>query len=109
MSLPRVVEAIGLRKVYPLPAETDELSGGERQRVAIARAIVRRPALLLADEPTGNLDFDNGRKIFGLFRDLAARSRLVVLVATHNLELAALADRLIRLRDGRLVPAGERS
>ena len=99
-----LVDLAGKARRYP-----DELSGGERQRVAIARAIVRRPALLLADEPTGNLDFDNGRKIFRLFRDLAAASRLAVLVATHNLELAAMADRVIRLRDGRLVPAAEGS
>jgi len=99
-----LVDLAGKARRYP-----DELSGGERQRVAIARAIVRRPALLLADEPTGNLDFENGRKIFRLFRDLAAASRLAVLVATHNLELAAMADRVIRLRDGRLVPAGEGS
>ncbi len=84
----------------------DELSGGERQRVAIARALVRRPALLLADEPTGNLDLENGRRIFALFRDLVARHRLAALVATHNLELASMADRELRLSDGRLVGGG---
>ncbi len=91
----------GKERRYP-----DELSGGERQRVAIARAIVHRPALLLADERTGNLDFENGRRIFGLFRDLVAGSRLTVLVATHNLELASLAERAILLRDGRLAVDG---
>jgi putative ABC transport system ATP-binding protein len=83
-----------------------ELSGGERQRVAIARSIVHRPVLLLADEPTGNLDTENGRKIFGLFRELASEGSLAALVATHNRELAALTDRRIHLKDGRIV-AGE--
>ncbi len=80
----------------------DELSGGERQRVAIARAIVCGPALLLADEPTGNLDQENGQRIFSLFRELVRKRGLATLVATHNLELAALADRRLLLRDGRL-------
>jgi len=83
-----------------------ELSGGERQRVAIARAIVHRPVLLLADEPTGNLDSENGRKIFALFRELVSRGDLSGLVATHNQELAALTDRRIYLRDGRIVQKG---
>jgi putative ABC transport system ATP-binding protein len=81
----------------------EELSGGERQRVAIARALVHRPSLLLADEPTGNLDSENGRKIFSLFRELVAKHRLCALMATHNEELARLADRILHLRDGRLV------
>jgi len=102
----QVLEQVGLSdKAYRYP---EELSGGERQRVAIARAIVHRPALLLADEPTGNLDSANGRRIFALFRDLATQGNLSALVATHNLELAALADRRLHLCDGRLV-AGEGS
>jgi putative ABC transport system ATP-binding protein len=81
----------------------NELSGGERQRVAIARAIVHQPVLLLADEPTGNLDSENGRRIFALFRDLVSKGDLSALVATHNRELAALTDRRIYLKDGRIV------
>jgi len=84
-----------------------ELSGGERQRVAIARAIVHQPVLLLADEPTGNLDSQNGRKIFALFQDLVSKGDLSALVATHNLELAALATRRVYLKDGCIVPGGE--
>ncbi len=83
-----------------------ELSGGERQRVAIARAIVHRPVLLLADEPTGNLDSENGRKIFGLFQELVSKGDLAALVATHNQELATLTDRRIYLKDGCLVQGG---
>jgi ABC-type lipoprotein export system ATPase subunit len=81
----------------------NELSGGERQRVAIARAVVHQPVLLLADEPTGNLDSENGRRIFALFRDLVSTGNLAALVATHNQELAALTDRRIHLKDGRIV------
>ncbi|HEV8335463.1 MAG TPA: ABC transporter ATP-binding protein [Candidatus Polarisedimenticolia bacterium] len=95
-----ILEQVGLAgKSHRYPSE---LSGGERQRVAIARALVHRPALLLADEPTGNLDSDNGRKIFALFRELVGRGGLAALVATHNLELAALADRRLYLKDGRI-------
>ncbi|MDX2093038.1 MAG: ABC transporter ATP-binding protein [Kofleriaceae bacterium] len=78
-----------------------ELSGGEMQRVAIARALVNEPKLLLADEPTGNLDSERAEKIFALLRQIGARGTAVVIV-THNDELARAADRVIRLRDGRL-------
>jgi putative ABC transport system ATP-binding protein len=98
---PEMLALVGLSdKASRFP---EELSGGERQRVAIARALVHRPSLLLADEPTGNLDSENGRKIFALFRDLVAKHRLCALVATHNEELARLADRSVHLRDGQLV------
>lgn len=86
----------------------EELSGGERQRVAIARALVHRPSLLLADEPTGNLDSENGRRIFALFRELVEKHRICALVATHNEELAGVADRSVHLRDGRLVEGDDR-
>lgn len=78
-----------------------ELSGGEQQRVAIARALANNPPLLLADEPTGNLDSATGRAIFDLLQDIAT-SRTVVVV-THAQALAARADRLLHIRDGRLV------
>jgi len=79
------------------------LSGGEQQRVAIARAIVNRPALLLADEPTGNLDTRNSDAVLTLLRDLNKRLGQTILMITHNPEAAAFADRIVHMRDGRVV------
>ena len=78
-----------------------ELSGGEQQRFAIARALVNDPALVLADEPTGNLDSTTARDLLRLLRDMTARSRAVVMV-THEPEIAAAADRVLEMADGRL-------
>ncbi len=82
-----------------------ELSGGEQQRVAIARALVTRPRLVLADEPTGNLDARTGAEVGALLVSLARASRACVLVATHNEELARRCDRLLLLQDGKLAEA----
>ncbi|HAF69759.1 MAG: ABC transport system protein [Acetothermia bacterium 64_32] len=79
-----------------------QLSGGERQRVAIARALASDPELLLADEPTGNLDSASGREILEVLRDLNRRGKALVLV-THDAEAAAVATRVLRMRDGRLL------
>ena len=79
------------------------LSGGEQQRVAIARAIVNRPALLLADEPTGNLDTENAEIVLKLLRDLNERLQQTILMITHNPEAAAYAHRIVHMRDGRIV------
>jgi len=79
------------------------LSGGEQQRVAIARALANAPRLLLADEPTGNLDAHTAGEVFGLLLDFVRESGLGALVATHNVELAARMDRIVRLQDGILV------
>lgn len=80
-----------------------QLSGGEQQRVAIARAIVKNPLLLLCDEPTGALDSRTGRNILSLLCNLCRQNQMTVIVVTHNAELGKLADRLIRVNDGRIV------
>lgn len=79
------------------------LSGGEQQRVAIARALVNRPAMLLADEPTGNLDSENSDAVLAVLRDLNKRLGQTILMITHNPEAAAFADRTVTMRDGRIV------
>ncbi len=77
-----------------------QLSGGELQRAAIARAVIHRPALLVADEPTGNLDSDNGARVLALLADLNTQDGLTILLATHSPDLAAAAQRVVHLRDG---------
>jgi putative ABC transport system ATP-binding protein len=79
------------------------LSGGEQQRVAIARALVNHPALVLADEPTGNLDTENSTAVLGILRDLNSRFGQTILMITHNPEAAAYADRTVTMRDGRVM------
>jgi putative ABC transport system ATP-binding protein len=79
--------------------QPNELSGGQRQRVAVARALVNRPSLLLADEPTGNLDTQTGREILDLFKDLHSRGNSIIMV-THEDDVAHEAERIIRIRDG---------
>jgi putative ABC transport system ATP-binding protein len=80
-----------------------ELSGGENQRVAIARALAPDPPIVLSDEPTGSLDFETGKKIYKLLRGLNASRNKTVLVVTHNSSIGDIADRVIRLRDGRII------
>jgi putative ABC transport system ATP-binding protein len=84
--------------------EPSELSGGQQQRVGIARALVTEPALILADEPTGNLDSHSGAEVLDLFRDLHAIGRTIVLI-THDVDVATAADRAVHIRDGRLTEA----
>lgn len=80
-----------------------ELSGGEQQRVAIARAVICEPKILLADEPTGNLDTENSQIVLNMIRALNRNFRQTILMITHNLDAAAVADRIVRMRDGRVI------
>ena len=96
-----VLKLLGLEeKINHKPLE---LSGGEQQRVAIARAIINRPAILLADEPTGNLDSENSQIVLDMLRGLNKEFGQTIIVITHNPEAAAKADRLIEMRDGHVV------
>jgi putative ABC transport system ATP-binding protein len=83
------------------------MSGGEQQRVALARALAIDPILLLADEPTGNLDRATGDQVLGLLRELAEARHPTIVVVTHDPRAAAMADRIVRLRDGRVVDQQE--
>lgn len=88
---------------HRLTHKPSQLSGGEQQRVAVARALANRPALILADEPTGNLDEDNGLHVMRLMSELRASVRATVVVVTHNMGLATFADRVVHLHHGRFV------
>lgn len=116
-ALPLAYQRIGLRKRRERAAETltdlgmadrlnhypNQLSGGEQQRVAIARALVTRPAVLLADEPTGNLDSDRAAQILTLFKELNERQGITIVLVTHEMSLAEYATRHIVFRDGRII------
>ena len=98
------LERVGLSsRATALPGQ---LSGGEQQRIAIARALVHRPGLVLADEPTGNLDSANGANILGLLRELSDETGTALVLVTHSEEAAAICHRRINLRDGRIVMQG---
>ncbi len=99
-----VLDRVGLtarRDHYP-----QQVSGGEMQRAAIARALVHRPTLIIADEPTGNLDSDNGRRVLALLAELNRDLGVTLLLATHAADIAAAASRVLTMRDGRLLLAG---
>ena len=102
-----IAEALGLKeKLNVLP---NQLSGGQQQRVAIARALAAKPAILLADEPTGNLDSRTSQDVMGLLKTTSTKFAQTIVMITHNEEIAQLADRIIRIEDGRIVTgkAGE--
>ena len=94
----RVLKAVGLgNRMSNFPAQ---LSGGEQQRVSIARALAKHPKLLLCDEPTGALDYETGKSILKLLQDSCRRDGMTVVIITHNGALAAMADRVIRVKSG---------
>jgi lipoprotein-releasing system ATP-binding protein len=98
-----LLERVGLG--HRLKHKPRELSGGEMQRAAIARALINRPKVLLADEPTGNLDVATGQEIMGLLRDLNENSGLTIVMVTHNLDLVCDTDRVVRLLAGQVESA----
>ena len=83
--------------------QPNELSGGQRQRVAIARALAAKPAIILADEPTGNLDSRTSQDVMGLLKTTSSKFSQTIVMITHNEEIAQLADRIIRIEDGCIV------
>ena len=99
--LKQLTELLGIReRLTHLP---HELSGGQQQRVAIARALITKPAIVLADEPTGNLDSKTSAEVLGLIKRTSAEFRQTVVMITHNNDIARLADRIVRIEDGRIV------
>ena len=96
-----IIHALGLdQKLNSLPGQ---LSGGQQQRVAIARALATKPAILLADEPTGNLDTATSQDVLSLMKTMGRTFRQTMVMITHNEEIAQLADRIVRIEDGRIV------
>tara|TARA_B100001750_G_C15491188_1_gene591370 strand:+ start:311 stop:1015 length:705 start_codon:yes stop_codon:yes gene_type:complete len=100
----KVIELLDLMGIsQTAKRKPTELSGGQQQRVAIARALINDPAIILADEPTGNLDSKTGEEIFQLLKRLCKERNTTIILVTHNLELAKRTDRIIKLSDGKLV------
>ena len=100
-----IIDTLGIRtKLENLPSA---LSGGQQQRVAIARALAAKPAILLADEPTGNLDSKTSQDVLGLLKVTSKRFHQTIVMITHNEEIAQMADRIIRIEDGKIVKGGE--
>jgi lipoprotein-releasing system ATP-binding protein len=99
-----LLDRVGLS--HRLTHRPSELSGGEMQRAAIARALINRPRVLLADEPTGNLDSSNGQQIMQLLRELNRSENLTIVMVTHNMELVADTDRVVKIADGKIEAEG---
>ncbi len=102
-----VIKAIGLLKTLGLADRLDnkplQLSGGEQQRVAVARALINGPSIVMADEPTGNLDSANAKELHQLFIDLRNQFNQTFLIVTHNEELAGMSDRILHMKDGKII------
>jgi lipoprotein-releasing system ATP-binding protein len=96
-----LLEILGLKE--RLDNKPNQLSGGEQQRVAVARALINNPAIVFADEPTGNLDSENAKELHQLFFELRNKFSQTFLIVTHNEELAQLGDRILHMKDGRIV------
>ena len=117
VALPLIFSGIGYSRRMKIAAEAletvglsdralhrpNQLSGGERQRVSIARALVTQPKIILADEPTGNLDSKNGQLVMELLSRLNKEKGITLIIVTHNMEIAAVAGRIIKMRDGKIV------
>ena len=102
----RIIKTLGLEeKIHNLP---NQLSGGQQQRVAIARALASKPAIILADEPTGNLDSKTSQDVMGFLKVTSDKFRQTIVMITHNEEIAQMADRIVRIEDGKLVANKER-
>lgn len=101
----QVIESLGLNeKVENLP---NQLSGGQQQRVAIARALATKPSIILADEPTGNLDSKTSQDVLGLLKMTSVKFKQTIVMITHNEEIAQMADRIIRIEDGKVYGGGK--
>ena len=101
--LNKIVTILGIdKKLENLPGN---LSGGQQQRVAIARALITKPAIILADEPTGNLDTQSSLEVMGLLKQTSQRFCQTIVMITHNMNLAQMADRIIRIQDGKIIDA----
>lgn len=99
-----IVTVLGLED--KLKRKPGKLSGGQQQRVAIARALITKPAIILADEPTGNLDTQTSQEVLGLFQAAGKKFHQTLVMITHNEEIAQVADRTIRIEDGKIVESG---
>ena len=99
-----IIDILGLsEKINSLP---NQLSGGQQQRVAIARALATKPSIILADEPTGNLDSKTSQDVLGLLKVTGQKFKQTIVMITHNEEIAQMADRIIRIEDGRIISGG---
>jgi len=96
----KLLDKLGLKnRIDHMP---HELSGGERQRVAIARALIHKPSIILADEPTGNLDYKNANLVFEMFLEVAKETKTAIVLVTHDVEIASKMDKICHLSEGKL-------